>query len=125
MLLLAGRSAGQNAVPAGNVAKYAGETVTVCEKVFGGKLMSASNAILLNLGGFGSSRQLTVFIPGSVRAKFKGRPEIDYDGWDLMVTGKVVLHNGKPEIIVRDPTQLKPVMIDNDRIMQRIPAKRE
>ena len=125
VLLLAGLSAAQTTIPAGSVAKHVGETVTVCAKVFGGKWIAASNATLLDVGGDHPSPELIVMIPGPDKSKFKGRPEVDYDGKDITVTGKVVMYNGKPVIIVKNPKHLRLVLIDNDRILQPVSIKKE
>jgi micrococcal nuclease len=52
-------------------------------------------------------------IPGNARTKFTGRPEVDYNGKDVCVTGVVVDYRGKPEIVVNSPKQLKVVLTDN------------
>jgi hypothetical protein len=118
MLLLAATSAAQSTIPPGSVGKHVGETVTVCEKVFGGKLITASNITLLDLGGDQPNQKLTVLIPGPDKSKFKGRPEVDFDGQDIIVTGKVAIYKGKPVIVVQTPRHLRLVMIDNDRILR-------
>jgi hypothetical protein len=125
VLLLIGRAAAQTPVAARNAAKHAGETVTVCEKVFDGKLITASNITLLDLGGYNPNQQVVVIIRGADRNKFKGRPEIDYSGKDITVTGKVIMYKGKPGIVVQNPRQLKLVMIDNDRILRPMPVNKE
>jgi hypothetical protein len=125
VLLLAGLSAAQTTTPTGSVARHVGETVTVCAKVFSGKLIAASNATLLDVGGNRPNPELIVMIPGPDKSKFKGRPEVDYDGMDITVTGKVVMYNGKPVIIVKNPKHLRLVLIDNDRILQPVSIKKE
>ena len=119
VLLLIGSAAAQTTIPARSVAKHTGETVTVCEKVFDGKLIAASNITLLDLGGYNPNPQVVVIIRNADRKKFKGRPEIDYSGKDITVTGKVVMYNGKPGIVVENPKQLKVVMIDNDSTLKK------
>ena|ERR1700733_12472419 len=125
VLLLAGTSTAQTTIPAGSVTKHVGETVTVCEKVFDGKLITASNITLLDLGGYNPRQELIVMIPGSDKRKFRGRPEVDYDGQDVTVTGKVVMYKGKPAIVVQNPRHLQPVMIDNGRILRPTPVNKE
>ena len=107
MLLFAGTSMAQTTVPAGKAVRHLGETVTVCAKVFGGKLIAASNAILLDVGGDHPNPELVVMIPGPDKSKFRGRPEVDYDGKDITVTGKVVLYKGRPAIVVQNPSHLR------------------
>jgi hypothetical protein len=48
----------------------------------------------------------TAVIFGENRAKF-GTPEKDYLDREICITGKIEDYNGKPEIIVTEPQQIK------------------
>ena len=48
----------------------------------------------------------TVVIFGEDRAKF-GTPEKDYLDKDICVTGKIEDYNGKPQIVISEPGQIK------------------
>lgn len=109
----AGTASAQTMIAAKDAAKHIGDSVTVTDKVFGGKAFSPSNMTLLDIGGYNPNQLLTIMIPGADRAKFKGAPENDYKGKDVSVTGKIILYKNKPEIIVNDPKQLKLVLTDN------------
>ncbi len=51
-------------------------------------------------------RQLfTVVIWGDNRPKF-GRPEIDFKGWKICVTGEIRLFRKRPEMEVKEPKQI-------------------
>lgn len=100
-------SAQTTTIPAKEAAKHIGETVTITDKLFGGKLFDNTKMTLLDVGGYNPNQALTIMIPGEDRSKFKGAPEVDYKGKPITVTGKVVDYKGKPEIIVNDPSQLK------------------
>jgi DNA/RNA endonuclease YhcR with UshA esterase domain len=113
LVLLVGKASAQTVIPAKEAAKHIGETVTITDKVYGGKLFSNTNMTLLDLGGTNPNQTLTIMIPGTDKAKFKGSPEVDYKGKDITVTGKIIDYKGKPEIIVTDPAQLKVVLTDN------------
>ena len=112
----------QTTIAVKSAAKHIGETVRICDKVFSGKLISSSNITQLNIGGYDPNQPLTIAIPNAARAKFKGKPELDYTGKDVIITGKLVAYKGKPEIIVSDPKQLKIVLVDNAR-EPRLPTK--
>ena len=116
------KASAQTTVAVKNAAKHIGQTVKICDKVVDGKLITSSNATLLAIGGDNPSQQLTIMIPAADRAKFKGRPELDYRGKDVIVTGKLASYKGKPQIIVSDPKQIKVVLMDNSR-MQPISVK--
>ena len=68
---------------------------------------------LLDVGGFNPNQDLTIMIAAADRPKFKGKPEEDFKGREVTVTGKLIDFKGKPEIIVTDPDQIKLVMADN------------
>jgi hypothetical protein len=116
------KASAQTTVAVKNAAKHIGQTVKICDKVVDGKLITSSNATLLAIGGDNPSQQLTIMIPAADRTKFKGRPELDYRGKDVIVTGKLASYKGKPQIIVSDPKQIKVVLMDNSR-MQPISVK--
>jgi micrococcal nuclease len=93
--------------------KHIGETVTVCSKVFTGRFIDNSNTkpTLLNLGAASPNAKLTVLINLDDRKNFSGKPEDDYNGKNVCVTGKVVDYKGKPEIVVSKPQDIQ---IQND-----------
>jgi DNA/RNA endonuclease YhcR with UshA esterase domain len=93
--------------------KHINETVTVTGKVFSGKLITSNNMTLLDIGGFNPNQDLTVMIEGANRSKFKGKPEEDYKGKEVTITGKIIDFKGKAEIVVTEPEQIKVVMADN------------
>lgn len=103
----------QTVITAKDAAKHIGDSVTVTDKVFGGKLFTPSNMTLLDIGGYNPNQLLTIMIAGADRGKFKGQPEVDYKGKEVTVTGKLILYKNKPEIVINDPKQLKPVLTDN------------
>jgi hypothetical protein len=113
--LLAYQASAQITVAVKNAPRHIGQTVKICDKVFSGKLIKSSNITLLDIGGDEPAQGLTIMIPGADRAKFKGKPEIDYTGKDVIVTGKLATYKGKPEIVITDPKQLKVILIDNAR----------
>lgn len=97
----------QTTIPAKEAAKHIGETVTITDKLFGGKFFDNTKMTLLDIGGSNPNQALTIMIPGADKSKFKGSPEVDYKGKTITVTGKVIDYKGKPEIIINDPAQLK------------------
>jgi micrococcal nuclease len=117
--LLVCKVSAQNIIAPKNAAKHIGETVTMSDKVFSGKLIKSSNTTLLYLGGYAPNQELTVMIPGAYRAKFKGKPEIDYRGKYVIVTGKLIPYKSKPEIVITSPKQLKLILVDNAHTPKR------
>ncbi|MGZ3756931.1 MAG: hypothetical protein ACXVAY_19150 [Mucilaginibacter sp.] len=103
----------QNAVAPKDALKHIGETVTVTGKVFGGKLIASNNMTLLDINGYNPNQDLTIVINSADRPKFKSKPEDDFKGKEVTVTGKIIDYRGKAEIIVTEPDQIKIVMTDN------------
>jgi hypothetical protein len=88
-------------------ASHVGENATVC-----GLVVSATYAAqaptaptFLDLGKPYPNQIFTAVIFGSDRAKF-GEPDISLREKQVCVTGEIVLFQGKPEIILRDPKEL-------------------
>jgi hypothetical protein len=110
ILLSAFRISAQNIIPAKNAAKYFGHKIKVCDKVYGSS--HSSDGTLLYLGEESPKQLLTLIIKTSDLPKFKGHPDIDFKGKDICITGMVVSDKGKPEIIVTDPKQIRPYLVD-------------
>jgi hypothetical protein len=110
-LLFASRVSAQNIIPAKNAAKYFGHKIKVCDKVYGSSHTSDGTA--LYLGEEYPKQLLTLIIKTSDLSKFKGHPDIDFKGKDVCITGVVVNDKGKPKIIISDPKQIKPYLVDS------------
>lgn len=110
-LLFESRVSAQNIIPAKNAAKYFGHKIKVCDKVYGSS--RTSDGTLLYLGEEYPKQLLTLIIKTSDLSKFKGHPDIDFKGKDICITGVVISDKGKPEIVVTDPKQLKPYLVDS------------
>ncbi len=100
-----------NIIPAKYALKHTGRQVVICDKVFASERTSAQT--VLYLGDDSPKQLLTVIIKDSDIAKFKGHPETDFKGKDVCVSGMVTNNKGKAEIIVADPKQIKPYLVDN------------
>jgi hypothetical protein len=62
----------------------------------------------VSLPSLTSSNQIfTVLFWGSDRSKFKKPPETPYSEKEICVTGMIRSYQGKAEIVVKDPGQIK------------------
>jgi hypothetical protein len=88
--------------------RHAGESGTVCGKVAGTRYIerAAKQPTFLNFDKPYPDHSFTVVIFGENRSKF-GKPEEDYQDKDLCASGKIILFQGKPEIVASEPSQLK------------------
>jgi hypothetical protein len=88
---------------------HAGELATVCGKVASTHYASSTKGqpTFINLDEPYPREIFTALIWGSDRAKF-GNPELKYRDKQVCITGKISSYRGVPEIIVSEPTQIKP-----------------
>jgi len=87
--------------------EHYGELATVCGEVVSARYSSTSNgeATFLNLDKSYPNQIFTVVIWGEHRSKF-GKPEEDYRGKRICITGKITAYAGLPEIVATDPKQI-------------------
>lgn len=90
-----------------DAAAHTGETATVCGVVASAEYEpdAPSQPTLLDLGKPSPNAIFTAVIYGDSRQKF-GTPEISLRGKRVCVTGQVSDYQGKPEIVLTDPSQL-------------------
>ncbi len=101
-------SEAQITISAEQASKHIGETATVCGKVVDARYASSSKGrpTFLNLDKPYPNQIFTVVIWGEDRDKF-GKPEEKYKDKYICVTGKIISYRGIPEIIAKDPSQIK------------------
>ncbi len=99
----------EKTVAINDAAKYDGQTVTICSKVFGTKYLSNSGRqpTFLNLGANYPNSPLTVVIWGDDRDKFTGAPETIFADKNICVNGLVQMFKDKYEIVVSNPSQIE------------------
>lgn len=87
---------------------HIGELATVCGNVASAKYASTSKGhpTFLNLDEPYPHQIFTVLIWGSDRRAFDS-PEITYSGKDICVSGRITTYQGKPEIVAKQPIQIK------------------
>ena len=90
-----------------DAAGHIGETATVCGVVASAKyeVNAKSQPTLLDLGKSYPNAVFTAVVYGENRAKF-GTSETGLRGKRICVTGKISNYQGKPEIVLTDPSQL-------------------
>ena len=90
-------------------ASKVGDSIKVCDKIFGGRFFETSKGspILLNMGAAYPANPLTIMIPGDVRIKMGYAPEQQLKDKNVCVIGRVILFKEKPEIIVYNISQIQ------------------
>jgi DNA/RNA endonuclease YhcR with UshA esterase domain len=97
----------QKKLAASEAKDHFGETATVCGEVVSARYAASSKGepTFLNLDKPYPSQIFTVVIWGENRSKF-GKPEEDYKGKRICVSGKISAYAGSPEIIATEPKQI-------------------
>ena len=87
---------------------HIGETATVCGTVASTKYEKAARGspTYLDFDEPYPNQVFAIVIWGKDRSKF-GEPEKSYAGKRICVNGVITSHRGKPEIVAKDPAQLK------------------
>lgn len=108
VLLLSLASHGESIISATEAKKHVGEKATVCGKVAGTHYAAESlnDPTFINLAKPYSDQVFKVVIWGRERAKF-GKPEQDYRGKRICVTGEITQFKGTPQIVATDPSQIR------------------
>ena len=92
-------------ITAQEASKHIGDSVLIFDKVYGGKLLT-NGTTLLNVGNDFPNHLLVVMIKSDDRARFNFKPEEQFKGKQVIISGKLIDYNGKPEIIVTAPEQI-------------------
>src|ERR1017187_5191572 len=95
----------QNKISIDSVGRHIGDSVTVCSKVYGIKVLE--KVTLINLGATYPNNPLTLVIFIKDRSNFKEAPEVMYAGKTICVTGVIKEYQGKPEIMVASPGDIQ------------------
>jgi hypothetical protein len=92
-----------------DAAKYVGQVVTVCGKIFDGKYLDniKGKPTLLNMGAAYPKQPLTIVIWDDLRSKLAYKPEQKWLNKQICVTGKVEIYKGRVEIVVDKEIEIK------------------
>jgi len=97
-------------IAADKAKNYIGETKTVHGLVVSTRYAFGSRGrpTFLNLDEPYPNHIFTIVIWGSDRSKFDVMPEIHFKDKKVLVTGKITEYKGIPQIVVKNPDQIKP-----------------
>lgn len=109
VFMLAGTAQAQSTIKLEDVAKHAGDSITVCGKIVDGYYAARveNTPTFLNVGARYPNQLLTIVIWGDVRKKFEVKPEEQFKDKDVCITGRITEFQGKPQIVINSPWQLK------------------
>ena len=108
ILSLTASAFAQETISAVDAARFIGQQKTVCGMVASANYAARSKGqpTFLNLDKPYPHQVFTVLIWGSDRSKFEKPPEA-LSGKEICVTGIIQSYRGRPEIIVKNPSQIK------------------
>jgi hypothetical protein len=88
-------------------ASYVGKSATVCGLIASGNYAPGAPAqpTFLDFSRPYPNETFSALILGNDRAKF-GKPEVSLREKYVCITGEILLYEGKPQVILRDPRQL-------------------
>jgi hypothetical protein len=109
LLILIPISNAQEKISPEDALKYVGQSKAVCGVVASTFYAYASTGepTYLNLNKPYPNQIFVIVIWGSDRDKFKNRPEVLFKGKRVCVTGLIEDNRGLPQIVVRDPSQIR------------------
>jgi micrococcal nuclease len=104
----------QEAISSEDAAKYIGRQKTVCGMAASAHFAAKTKGqpTFINLDKPYPNQVFTVLIWESDRGKFEKPPETLYSGKEICVTGMIQSYQGRPEIIVKEPVQVKTKLPD-------------
>ena len=107
-IIWSSRSDAQIPIKLEDVNRHIGDTVKICNKIYGGNYFNRlpGNLTYLYVGNDYPDNLLAVKIAKEDRENFEDRPEMMYAYKDVCITGKLELDKGKPVIIVKKPEQI-------------------
>lgn len=110
-IMIAGASPlfAQKRISAEEATKFVGENVTVTGKIIGGKFAERSKkpSTVLSMAGNGSATAVSIVINNENRKNFPYNPEDYLSNKRVSVTGKVTEANGRPEILINGPEDVR------------------
>lgn len=95
-------------VTSAEIKNYAGQIVSICDRIVDAKFLESSitKPTLLNVGGAYPNHLFTIVINFENRGNFSFKPEEYYLNKRVCVTGKVVDFKGRPQIVVLSPAEM-------------------
>ncbi len=97
----------QEKVTLENIASFEGKTITLCETVTGThQTKSESKVTYLNFGKPFPDHAFTVVVFKNVLNEFSYDP-LTLKNKKICVTGKVVFYKGKPQIVIKNESQIE------------------
>lgn len=93
---------GQTKIKLEEVGQHIGDSVQVCGKIYGGRLLPGATGrpTLLNMGALYPNQLLTVVVWGKDRMSFDYAPDRELIGKEVCLTGKIELHKDKPQLVL-------------------------
>lgn len=100
-------SFGQKKISAEEAARHYGETVTICDKIYGIEFSESTKTLTaLRVGNLAKKSTIFVFLTPEMLQKLTDNGKTSISNKSVCVTGKVKSINGLPEIVVNKPEEI-------------------
>lgn len=98
----------QTTIRLDEVKNHVGDSVKVCGKVYSARFMEniKNTPAFLNIGAAFPNQLLTVVIWGDARTKFETKPEEQYAGKEICISGKIELYKEKAQMDIKELAQI-------------------
>jgi hypothetical protein len=109
LLAICGLASLASAQSTSKEAKHSGEKINICGKISGSKSpeASAAKSTVITVSNAATSSSINVVIKQEDRKNFTYKPEEYLYSKNVCVTGTTSENNGKTEVIVRRPEEIK------------------
>lgn len=99
--------AAQQTIKLEQIKDHIGDSVKLEGKIYSVRFLETSKntPTFINVGAAYPNQLLTVVIWGDVRKNLAVLPNAKDAGNRIIVSGKVELYNGQPQVVIRDPKQ--------------------
>ena len=100
-------SFGQKKMNADEASKHYGETVTICDKIYGIEFSESTKSFTaIKVGDVSKKSKMFVFLTPEMLQKLTDNGKTSITNKSVCVTGKVRFLKGMPEIVVNNPNEI-------------------
>lgn len=96
----------KNDIPANKATKHFGEEISIFGKVYDERHSDKDSLTMIALDGNFPNEMLMIIIRDDDKSLFQQAQKFDLSGKKVIVRGKVLNINNRPQIALSDPTQL-------------------
>ncbi len=97
---------GQTKIQVEDAYKHMGETVTICDKIYGFELLDNKTKTAIQVGSAVPKHKLSILLTYEALQKLTDKGKSGLINKSVCVTGKVINYKGEPEIVINKPEEI-------------------